>query len=153
MPLDQKPASDKFLGYYKAPLRLAPFLERDPGCYLLDVRGNCMSPDLEDGDLALVSPALDPEPGQLVALEKEGNQGYAKRLVEAISHFLLPQYASPENEMVARVVVEMNEPRQCLSARADKFKSIRPIVGVIRVSEQTGQPCKRTSSRTVAGTR
>jgi hypothetical protein len=46
-----------------------------------------MRPDLEDSDLALVSPALDPEPDQLVALEKEGSKGYAKRLVEPIPQF------------------------------------------------------------------
>lgn len=76
--------------------------------FAVEVRGDCLSPQINSGDIVIVDPDLSWRPGQIVAIRFDGAH-QVKRLVEANG----------------RIVVESNDGRFELAADEDR------IVGVV----------------------
>lgn len=84
--------------------------------YVIAVAGDCMVPDIHDGDTVHFDPDLDPEHGDWVVATVDGEGAIVKKLVvkDGISQQLLPLNGEPlvidENVRILGVVISYERP-------------------------------------------
>lgn len=84
--------------------------------YVIAVAGDCMVPDIQDGDLIHFDPDLDPQSGDWVVATTNGDNAIVKKLVvrDGISQQLLPLNGEPltidENVRILGVVISYERP-------------------------------------------
>jgi transcriptional regulator with XRE-family HTH domain len=84
--------------------------------YVIAVAGDCMVPDIQDGDTIHFDPDLDPENGDWVVATVDGEGAIVKKLVvkDGISQQLLPLNGEPlvidENVRILGVVISYERP-------------------------------------------
>jgi SOS-response transcriptional repressor LexA len=71
---------------------------RDPGAFALRVKGNSMSPRIEDGDVVIVSPQAEARNGDICVVRVEGEDTLKKVKFEGTYVHLIP--LNPEYEPV-----------------------------------------------------
>jgi hypothetical protein len=97
--------------------------------------GNCLEPELFDGDMALVSPIQEPQAGDFVVLYPvAGGMPKLKRLVMT-PMFPVGTPLHPDSDVMPMVMVEMLNPPQQLMVTVDKLKAMHKVVGLIRKDE------------------
>ncbi len=98
------------------------------GCPL---RGDCLAPEINDGDMALASPSAVPKVGDFVVLYgKDGGTPWLKRLV------MLPGVPvgtplHPDSDVMFLVVVEMLNPPRQFNIPLDRLSAMHAVVGMI----------------------
>jgi hypothetical protein len=102
------------------------------GCPL---HGDCLSPDIKDGDMALASPSAEARPGDFVVLYfASGAPPQIKRLVMAPG-VPVGTKLHPDSDVQFLVVVEMLNPPRQLMAPIDRLTAMHKVVGLIRKDE------------------
>ncbi len=100
----------------------------DPLAYGLKCQGDCMAPEVCDGDVVICSPAVKVEKGMIVCISFKGPaQGRIKRLASD----LFPPPAE-RDEVEHMLTVEMNNPRTKLFVRTSLIYLVHACVGVYR---------------------
>lgn len=118
-PLRGKPV----LGHVRIPGTIA-----DPYAYAVNCTGDCMAPDILDGDVAIISPAVKVERGMIVTINfKDGRQGAIKQLVSDI-----PSPMEADDDIERMVQFEMLNPPKRLLARPSDIEVLHACVGVLR---------------------
>lgn len=103
----------------------------DPDAYAVKCEGDCMAPEILDGDVAVVSPAVPVERGMIVTINfKDGGRGSIKRLLSD-----LPPPAGKGDEIERMLAFEMLFPPKKLLARSSKIEVMQACVGVYRGKE------------------
>jgi len=102
----------------------------DPLAYALIVDGDCLSPLIQDGDFAVVSPLADVVEGTIVAFSfLDGRQGSIKRLT------YLPPKPHPDSEIEELIRVEMDNPPKTFFLSRSVLDKMHAVVGVVRKGE------------------
>jgi SOS-response transcriptional repressor LexA len=68
----------------------------DPEFYMAPLEGDCLMPEINSGEMVLVSPAAAPEPGDFIIIWPTAGKPCVKRLTLRLS-----QYRSPHQEVTA----------------------------------------------------
>ncbi len=103
--------------------------------YACMLRGTCMAPTINDGDMALVSPIEPPQPGDFVLLAPaRGGTPWLKRLVMAP---LIPvgTRLHPSSDVSPVVIAEMLNPHKQFMISTDRLVAMHRVVGVIGKDE------------------
>ncbi len=98
--------------------------------YALVVEGNCLHPEIGDGDTVVIDPATWPQPGDFVAIHfNTGAQPIVKRLVDKVypRNFQI----HPEDEVEFTFRIEMLKPHKVLRARCWLVAAIHRVVPVL----------------------
>ena len=107
------------------------------GVLLLDaygcpLKGDCLSPEINEGDMPLVSPSAEPKEGDFVVLYfVSGAVPLMKRLVMA-PMVPIGTKLHPDSDVMPIVVVEMLNPPRQLITTIDKLTAMHKVVGLIR---------------------
>jgi hypothetical protein len=111
-----------------APLgHVQPMPNGGPNCYAVKTIGDCMAPDVNDGDLVLCDPDQLPMAGDYVAVWWKGGERppNIKRLVTT-----LPPRAFWDNaDFEAVVVVEQLNPPKRLAADMTRVEAVHKVLG------------------------
>ena len=100
-----------------------------PGAYALRLEGNCLEPELFDGDMAVVSPTAPLVAGEWVVIWRLKGKPLLKRLVIRPASFDLDVVTG---EVMPAVIVEMLNPRKVMAIPMDQVKAIHAVVGTMR---------------------
>jgi len=102
----------------------------DPLSYGVNCIGNCLSPLIVDGDIAICSPSAKAMPGMIVAFtDKAGHQGVLKRLVSDL-------YGENKNGNCQQmIVVEMDNPPKRFCLDPSRIDKAHVVVGIVRRGE------------------
>jgi hypothetical protein len=112
----------KPVGFVNAPRGI------DPTSYAATVRGDCMSPQLNDGDVVVISPKTVVRPGMIVAFSfKSGAEGTIKRLK---SELFKPATVGSNCQLL--ITVEMDNPREQFFIDPCKIDQAQAVIGVVR---------------------
>ena len=102
-----------------------------PDAYGCLLRGDCLAPEINNGDMALVSPSELPQAGDLVVLySKNGGTPWLKRLVMAP---MVPVGTAlhPSSDVALLVIVEMLNPPHRFRVPTDQLAAMHRVIGVI----------------------
>ena len=114
--------------------------KNDPLSYGLIVKGNCMAPEIVDGDTIVVSPSTDVTVGMIVAFSfRDGRMGAVKRLTH------LPRPPKPDDEVEVLIRVEMNNPPQTYFLPWSAIDKMHAVNGVVRGGEFIAIESRRAS--------
>ena len=106
-----------------------------PDAYGCNLQGNCLEPQMFDGDMALASPSETPQVGDLVVLHPaNGGTSWLKRLVMA-PMFPVGTPLHPDSDVMSVVVVEMVNPPKQFMIPIDRLKAMHRVVGIIPKAE------------------
>ena len=102
---------------------------RYAGAYGVGVDGDCLAPAILDGDTAVLSPAIKPQPRMVVAVFfKDRRQPVVKRLT-----FSLPPLLSTRGGNAQFIViVEMDNPPRTFAIPSSEIDVVHACVGVVR---------------------
>ncbi|SRR5260221_6197714 len=107
----------------------------DPGLYIVGLEGNCLEPEVYEGDKLVVSPATKPKAGDFVAIWFHNGSPIVKRL------FAMPpwglQQLSPDSDVQPLVLLEMLNPHRVVGVRVDKIKAIHTVVRIIKSADKS----------------
>jgi peptidase S24-like protein len=96
--------------------------------YALILTGECLDPEMRDGDYVVVAPGMDYQPGDFVVLQwKDGRVPSVKRLVMAPPTGW--EKWSAESEALPLVSIEQLNPPRRFSLTTDKLSAIHRVVG------------------------
>ena len=99
------------------------------------VHGDCLFPEIKDGDMALASPSAEPLRGDFVVLHfASGAPPQIKRLVMAPG-IPVGTKLHPDSDVQFLVVVEMLNPPRQLMAPINRLTAMHKVVGLIRKDE------------------
>lgn len=96
--------------------------------YALGITGALMSPDLDDGDLAIFDPTEEPQKGDIVAV---WFKGVDKPSVTKLYMALPPKClwdGHPEDEVEAMLVCEQTNPKKIRSAPINKVSMVHKMI-------------------------
>ena len=95
--------------------------------YAVCIDGDCMAPDVRDGDYVAVNPGRRPREGELAVIWLKGNpKGALKRIVT------LPPPSHPEDEIVMLGVFEQDNPSRQFSLPNSRIEALHSVVRVVR---------------------
>ena len=107
-----------------------------PPAYGVELSGTCMQPEINDGDLAIVSATELPQVGDYVALftPRRGASPLIKQLVMA-PVFLVGTEALAQSDLMPLVIVSMLKPPRRLCFWSDELTAMHRVVGLVRREE------------------
>ena len=106
----------------------------DPEVYVAPVTGDCLAPDINDGDQALVSPATWPEPGDFVIVWPKVGPPKVKRLVLQVPKWT----AAPGSEVMPLVVLQQTNPPRSFGIGMDRVRAVHKVIGSLAMSPEPG---------------
>ncbi|MFI4985835.1 MAG: S24 family peptidase [Alphaproteobacteria bacterium] len=102
---------------------------REPGVYAMTVEGTCFAPQINHGDMVVLTPNHQAEPGDYVVLYPVGGgKPVLKRLVSAPPPALKKV---KRGDAVPLVMVEMFNPCRRLGTRVDKIAAMHPALKIV----------------------
>lgn len=101
--------------------------ERDSDAYALRLTGDCLEPEVYEGDWAIASPSRRPRAGEFVVLWPKEGTPLLKRLVAEPMAF--PQNLHPDSEVMPLIEVEMLNPRRHFMIPANKLSAVHAVIG------------------------
>ena len=106
-----------------------------PDAYGCVLKGDCLAPEINDGDMALASPSREALEGDFVILYfTNGAAAQIKRLVMAPMVPVGTKLHS-DSDVLPIVMVEMLNPPRQLATTIDKLTAMHKVVGLIRRDE------------------
>ena len=101
-----------------------------PDAYAMQTEGDCLAPEIGDGDLIIASPSAPLRCGDYgVLYGKEGGCS-VKRLVIVPGPDFWNAHLAPGSNLVAVLVVEMTNPPKTLFVSCDKLDAVHAVVHV-----------------------
>lgn len=116
----------------------------DTEAYVITVTGDCLSPEVNDGDYAVASPNAPVTPGKLVILYPNDGDARIKRAVMMPPASMMKVH--PDCEFMPLVIVEQLNPPRRYTVPVDKLEAVHGVLGVIprgeaiRPGEASGAP-------------
>ncbi len=105
-------------------------VEAWPDAYAVTVDGDCLAPEIGDGDCVVASPSAPLRSGDYALLYGKKGGASVKRLVTVPDPKLWPRDLGPKSEVIPVLVVEMTNPRKWLFAPCDKLAAVHAVVYV-----------------------
>ncbi len=107
--------------------RVSPTMKPGPNAYALRTEGDCLAPDINDGDVVICDPDAQPSLGDFIAIWWKGGSmpPGIKRLVST-----LPPRAFWDNDALeAVVIVEQSNPPKRLAPVMARVAEIHKVLG------------------------
>ena len=117
--------SAKPIGEIPCPRKI---IEAWPDAYALTVDGDCLAPEIKDGDRVVASPSAPLRSGDYAVLYGEKGGASVKRLVSVPDPKLWGRDLGPKSEICPVLVVEMTNPPEWLFAPYDKLDAVHAVV-------------------------
>ena len=112
--------------YMSVPKELAAKIT-DPETYSLIVTGDCLAPEINDGDQVVVCPSTQPEAGDFAIIwTKDGNCA-VKRLTLAVPPESMMRATG--GDVMALVMCEQINPPKQFAVSADKISAVHKVLG------------------------
>ena len=120
----------------------------DPDAYATNVVGDCMAPEINSGDMVIVSPAAPVEVGKFVVLwPADGSRPWVKRLCMA-PRVPVGTPVHPSSEVVDAVVVEMLNPHRVAAIEITRLRAMHRVVGIYREEDLPAMQVVKARRRT-----
>ena len=99
-----------------------------PDAYAMQTQGDCLAPEIGDGDWVVASPSAPLRCGDYGVLYGKEGAPSVKRLVIIPDPDLWNAHLAPGSNLVAVLVVEMTNPPKTLFVSCDKLDAVHAVV-------------------------
>ena len=99
-----------------------------PDAYAMQLAGDCLAPEIEDGDWVVASPSAPLRCGDYGVLYRKEGGPSVKRLVVIPDDDLWNAHLNPGSEIIAVLVVAMTNPRKTIFISCDKLDAVHAVV-------------------------
>ncbi len=102
--------------------------------YLVGVDGDCLSPEVNDGDSVVASPDAPVTQGKFVLLyPKDGGKPSMKRAIMIPPPSMMEVH--PDSDLLPLVIFEQLNPPRLYQVEVDRIEAVHGVLGVIRKDE------------------
>jgi len=109
------------------------------GVYAMDVRGDCLAPEVNDGDFIIADASAHPENGDLACVHfRSDHPAMVKRCAMVPPKSMMTLAAG--SEVMPVLVLEMLNPPKRGIVAVDKVAAIHRVIEVVRKGAAGGQP-------------
>ena len=99
-----------------------------PDAYAMQTEGDCLAPEIGDGDWVIASPSAPLRCGDYGVLYRKEGGPSVKRLVIIPDPDLWNAHSAPGSEIIGVLVVEMTNPPKTLFVSCDKLDAVHAVV-------------------------